>query len=498
MPHCTNRQRATLLLERILHIFACNENFTIMKHIILTAVALTALFQLRGAEPLSRLAVSACGHYLQYSDGRPFFYLGDTAWEIFHRLTREEADCYLADRAAKGFNVVQGVALAEFSGIDETNAYGRLPLKNRNPLEPDTDGVDSYWNHVDYIVDKANALGMYVGLLPTWGCHWNDGGAVFDERSAEAYGRFIAGRYGRRAVIWILGGDRNPDNEGKKAVIRAMAKGIRSVDKENLITFHPSGWNGSSTWFHGDAWLSFNGRQNSHTSRYASYDNTLKDYRLLPAKPVVDLEPLYEDHPVEFKPDEYGHSTATDVRRALYWDVFNGAAGVTYGHHSLWQMYDPEKGRDPVNRPLMTWREALGQPAAVQAGFLRKLMESRPYFSRTPAPDFIIPETPASAVPGAMGLYRAVATVGGDGSYAMVYSTSGRTLRVRGDMIKARKITVWLFNPRTGKARKLSVQRNDGSPLTLVPPEPNEATDWVWVIDDTSRRYAAPGKRSMK
>jgi hypothetical protein len=33
--------------------------------------------------------------------------LGDTAWELFHRLTREEADLYLKDRAAKGFTVIQ-------------------------------------------------------------------------------------------------------------------------------------------------------------------------------------------------------------------------------------------------------------------------------------------------------------------------------------------------------------------------------------------------------
>ena len=33
-------------------------------------------------------------------DGKtPFFFLGDTAWELFHRTTREDADKYLRDRA---------------------------------------------------------------------------------------------------------------------------------------------------------------------------------------------------------------------------------------------------------------------------------------------------------------------------------------------------------------------------------------------------------------
>lgn len=444
-----------------------------------------------------RLRVSDNGHYLQYADGRPFFYLGDTAWELFHRLDREQADLYLADRAAKGYTVIQAVALAELDGLNTPNAYGHRPLVDRDPMRPDTrEGeADDYWDHVDYIVRRANALGMYIGMLPTWGSNWNDGNPIFDERSAEAYGRFIAERYRDCMIIWILGGDRNPDTPRKQAVIRAMARGIRSADDTNLITFHPTGWHGSSEWFHNDDWLSFNARQNGHTPRYQSYHNTLADFRRTPAKPVVDIEPLYEDHPLEFRPDEEGHSTATDVRRALYWNVFNGSCGVTYGHHSVWQMYDPAQARQPVNRPLMPWREALGQPGAAQAGHLRRLIESRPYFTRMPAPEFIIPAEVASAVPGGDGRYRMVATMDSEGSYAMVYVPAGRRFSVRGDMLEARRITAWRFDPRTGRAVKIGTFDNDGSPLTFDPPAPNEADDWVLVLDDASKRYPAPGKR---
>ncbi len=319
-----------------------------MKRRILLALLLIGAMtaNARTAERRGPLRISDNGRYLQYADGRPFFWLGDTAWELFHRLDRDEADLYIADRAAKGYTVIQAVALAELDGLDTPNAYGYRPLIDRDPSRPDTreGGSNDYWDHVDYIVDKIGEAGMYVGLLPTWGDKWNDANAVFDERNAEEYGRFIAERYRDRNVIWILGGDRNPDDDRKRAVVRAMARGIRSVDRDNLITFHPTGWRGSAEWFHDEEWLSFNSRQNGHTPRYQSYHNTLVDYRRAPAKPVVDIEPLYEDHPLEFRPDDEGHSTAADVRRALYWDVFNGSCGVTYGHHSVWQMYDPDKG----------------------------------------------------------------------------------------------------------------------------------------------------------
>ena len=106
-------------MKRTLHMLAC-------------AAAAAALLTPAAAQERP-ITVSENGHYLQYADGRPFFYQGDTAWELFHRLDREEADRYLRDRAAKGFNVIQAVALAELDGVDVRNAYGDLPLTDSDP-----------------------------------------------------------------------------------------------------------------------------------------------------------------------------------------------------------------------------------------------------------------------------------------------------------------------------------------------------------------------------
>ena len=85
-------------------------------------------------------------------------------------------------------------------------------------------------------------------------------------------------------------------------------------------------------------------RQNGHGTEFTGrYDQTRVDYDRTPAKPVLDGEPIYEDHPISFDAKEFGHSIAADVRRPLYWDFFGGACGHTYGHHSVWQMWTPER-----------------------------------------------------------------------------------------------------------------------------------------------------------
>ena len=80
-----------------------------------------------------RLRIAENGRFIVHEDGTPFFYLGDTAWELFHRLDLKEAEFYLSNRASKGFTVIQTVALAELGGIDIPNACKELPLINRAP-----------------------------------------------------------------------------------------------------------------------------------------------------------------------------------------------------------------------------------------------------------------------------------------------------------------------------------------------------------------------------
>src|SRR4029079_7637226 len=210
-----------------------NRRMTAMFRLIspaLVVVALVAAVPQQSASRLAHLKVSDNHRFLVTEDGRPFFWLGDTAWELFHRQTREDAGRYLANRAALRFTVVQAVALAAFDGLTAPNAYGHLPIRNNDPTQPNQE----YFAHVDWVVARANALGIYIGLLPTWGDKWNKkwgaGPEIFTPENAATYGEWLGRRYKDAGIVWILGGDRPIENDRHKEIIGAMAHGLRRGD----------------------------------------------------------------------------------------------------------------------------------------------------------------------------------------------------------------------------------------------------------------------------
>jgi len=436
---------------------------------------------------LSNLRISADRRYFVTDNGKPFFYLADTAWELFHRLDRAEAEVYLRDRAAKGFNAVQAVVLAEADGLRTPNAIGDLPLLDLSPARPN----EAYFRHVDWIVDRAAELGLYTTMLPTWGDKWNcrtdAGPEVFTPANAEIFGEWLGRRYRNRPVIWMLGGNRCPENSRHYSIIRAMAEGLRRGDGgTHLMTFHTAGAAGSAEFFHAEKWLDFNSRQNGHETDFPRYALTRVDYERSPVKPVIGGEPVYEDIPVSLQTVNATYTNAADVRRAFYWNVFGGACGHAYGHHSVWQFY--EEGRTPRYAPLMTWREALLQPGAFHMGIGKRLIESRPIPGRRPDEAFLVP---SEAVPGAAHA-RLVAVREISGAYAMVYQPESRAFDVRLDRISGAAVNVWRIDPRSGAMAKLGTYPTKGV-QRFCPPMRGERLDWVYVFDDASHDWSAPG-----
>jgi hypothetical protein len=433
------------------------------------------------------LRISDNGRYLSTQDGKPFFWLADTAWELLHQLDREEAAFYLKRRSEQGFTVIQTVALAEFDGLNTPNAFGHKPLLDNDPARPNP----AYFEYVDEVLAMAEGMGLYVALLPTWGDKlyknsWGAGPEVFNPQNAKAYSRWLGERYKlRKNLVWVLGGDRNPrpgsqDVEVWRAMAEGITEGVGGADKA-LITFHPqpSETCSSSNWFHEDKWLDFNMLQTGHCRDLPVWDKIAGDYNKPSVKPVLNGEPIYEEHPVCFNANELGHSSAYDVRKAAWLSVFAGAFGHTYGCHGIWQFY--EEGGEGVNFPQTPWRKALDLNGASQMIHLRKLLESRPLFDRVP--DLSLIDDARSDAE------RIQATRGKD--YLFVYSAYGKAFQLQMGRIAGQQVRAFWYSPRDGKAQEIGVFDNRGVKF-FSPPSSGQGQDWVLVVDDAGKGYRLP------
>jgi hypothetical protein len=436
------------------------------------------------SQALLPLKVSDNQRYLVTSDGQPFFWLGDTAWELFHRLNREEAERYLRHRAAQGFTVIQAVVLAEIDGLSTSNPYGHTPLHDNDPTRPNED----YFQHVDWVIAKANSLGLRIGLLPTWGGYWHSKKVIFNKSNAKVYGRWLGERYRDAGIVWILGGDRLVESDRHREVLNAMARALAAGDGgTHLRTFHPRGGGRSSEPFHQARWLDFNMLQSGHSPQSTNYTAIELDYALVPPKPCLDAEPAYE-YPPDAMPEKRPVGEV-QVRRNAYWSVFAGAFGHTYGTHPVWQMY--ASPRKPLWDVVTPWHDALDLPGARQMTHLKALMLSRPFLSRIPDQSLIVEGQ-------AEGIGRIQATRDGsadenDATYVMAYFPEHRQVTLRTEVVTGSDLRSWWYNPRTGSAMASEVLRKKEE-MSFTPPTHAPGEDWVLVLDAAAKGYEAPGK----
>ena len=98
------------------------------------------------------LGVEPGRRYLEDAAGAPFLIHGDTAWSLIAHL-REEAEGYLDDRHARGFNTLL-VSLIEhrFASHAPANAYGDQPfLAPGDYASPN----EAYFAHADRVLRRA-------------------------------------------------------------------------------------------------------------------------------------------------------------------------------------------------------------------------------------------------------------------------------------------------------------------------------------------------------
>jgi len=434
------------------------------------------------------LLISENGRYLTTGNGEPFFWLGDTGWLLFGKLNREEAETYLEDRKQKGFNVIQVMVLHE---VPSVNVYGDSSIINMDVSKPAiTEGNDfkdskayDFWDHVDYIIDLAEKKGIYMALVPVWGTNVKE--KKVNVPQAKIYAEFLAKRYRDKSnIIWLNGGDIK-GSDGLE-VWNAIGETLRANDPNHLITFHPRGRTGSSTWFHNATWNDFDMIQSGHR-RYdqdTSAKETLHygednwkyietDYKLKPTKPTIDGEPSYEGIPQGLHDTIEPRWTDADVRRYGYWSVFAGAFGYTYGNNAVMQMYKLTD-KKPAYGPKAPWTTEVNAAGATQMKHLKDLMLSHSYFDRLPDQTLI-------AGKNGDQYERVIGTRGEE--FAMLYTYTGKNFSVQMGKIDGDEVKASWFDPRTGKTISIGTFENKGIKEFNPPGEPKNGNDWVLVLE---------------
>jgi len=438
-------------------------------------------------KPWERGLLEAKGHYF-FHDDEPFFWLGDTAWLLFNRLDREQIDLYLRNRADKGYTVIQSVAAMRMPAV---NRYGQEAFHDQDVTRPNLDS--GYWQLIDHAFDTACDLGLYIGLLPTWGGvvsrNWIKTG------QAEPYAAFLADRYGKRPnLIWINGGD----TRGNEHVDfwTTMGEALKRRTPDKLVTFHPFGRTGSIDFFPDASWLDFHMFQSGHR-RYDQVrlnqwdDHHVNDpdyywfgednWRYVTRafermgdcpKPVLDAEPSYEQLPQGLHDASQPRWQDHDVRRYAYWSMLAGAGGFTYGHCDLMRMYHKKEAADP-HEPGFDWQDALSHPGSDSMTHLRRLFESLPYPTGQAAQELLAEPEKAR--------YERISVFRGDG-FILAYTYTGQTIRLKPNALPDDRLDTWWFNPASGVMNYAGSLPADQT-IVMQPPQGAFANpDWVLVV----------------
>jgi outer membrane protein assembly factor BamB len=421
-----------------------------------------------------RLKVSANGRYFVDQASRPFFYLGDTCWLLFQRINHQEVDEYLKDRAGKGFTVIQAYVIR---GLDRRHPDGNIsllgepPFIDRDPTKPN----EAYFKNVDYIINRANELGLVMGLVTVKSWHVNKHPEkVFDEKNAYTFGKFLGERYKNNAVLWYPGGDSAPGKDG--GVWEAMARGLKDGSGgTQLVSYHGNGQTSSSLWFHKAPWLDFNSIQSGHGWAARTYRFVDKDHALSPAKPTVDMEPPYENHPTGAKTPRID---AHQVRQAAYWNMLAGAAGHGYGALDLFWLYKDSDGPFPRNG-FQPWRKAMAYEGARQMGLMRRLFELRPWYK-------LVPDQSVIAAGEGEGEDLVRAARAEDGSFVIAYLPTGKPISIKMDRVAAKTVKAQWYDPRQGSWQKIGAYPGTGT-REFTAPSRGARDDWVLVLEDADK-----------
>jgi hypothetical protein len=371
------------------------------------------------AHQTTPILVSDDGRYFVRPGGEPFFWLGDTQWELFRLFSLKQVEQILDSRRSLGFTCLQIMLV----GVDPLeNIEGQRPWLEADPLKPN----EKYFAHVDRVIDLCRSyedLALVLGIFHTVRMK----GQV-NAKNARPWARWVAERYGGVAnIVWSMYPRAVQEDV---PVCQELARGLSEGDGgSHLITVHPDPSPASSSAIlHEEPWLAFNSIQ-THKDIHLVQPMVTEDYLRRPTKPVVMAEGAYEAGT-----GYGGEVTPLWLRRQAYYTHLSGGYH-TYGHEGFWRVQP-------------SWEQALGSPGARQMGVLKTALWDRAEWWRlTPDQELLATSEPTGE--GALTLAARHA----EGSWAVAYTGSPSRFSVAMDKVgTSTRCEAFWVDPRSGES----------------------------------------------
>lgn len=420
----------------------------------------------------------------------PFFWLGDTAWDLFQRLNEADAQIYLKNRKEKGFNVIQAV-LINFAHEGDKPSYQRV--ENQDILN--TINVDNkrYWDHIEQIVDMASELGIYFALLPAWGKIVKNG--YLNTSNASAYADFLVNKFKhKKNIIWLLGGDIRGNLHVE--LWNSLGEALKSAMPDTLIGYHPFGRTSSSYWFSACSWLDFHMFQSGHR-RYdqnslKSWDDAAalepwfgednwryvhQDRSKDPLKPVIDGEPSYEQIPQGLHNPAEPYWRAHHIRRYAYWSLLSGAFGHTYGHNAIFQFYGT--GYTPEFGVNQTWLEAIHASGGSQMQYVKDLMLEIDFVNCDSMPHILRLEETGGEKENKLIAF-------GNAKNIVVYNYRGRSIALNLSENVDKMYSAYWIDPVNNSRSYIGEYRSQTETVFTPPTKDTDFRDWVLLLKATN------------
>lgn len=315
-------------------------------------------------------------------DGRPYFYMADTAWAAFYAMCMEEWDFYLAKRRRQGFNTIQISALPILNDISHSHGLQPFVLQPGGGYDFSQPNPD-YWQQAREKVKAAYKMGLRTTIVALWCCYLPDSWAAkrfpeytIDYSQIEPYCKMLCDLFEEFDPFYYISGDTRFEPETTRYYAHALAC-VKRYSPRSLTAMHMGPDVKIPDEIVSSPYLDFYTYQSGHEADKQQRAYALAEQLLsMPSKrPVVSAEPCYDGHGFGFG---YGRFGSFEVRRAVMQGLFAGAkAGFAYGAHGVWNWHRSGSGFSSPgfsDYPFDAW-DAMELKGAWDCGYIKWLCE---------------------------------------------------------------------------------------------------------------------------